>query len=117
MAKLQSTHVAKVLDALGIDPLTGGYIYEGGELIIDGIDDADIEAAEASLDIAALDAEQKLQEVHAKRAGAYPSIGDQLDAIWKQLAVLRMQKKLDLIEEADDVLGRILAVKRDVPKE
>jgi len=57
------------------------------------------------------------EDVKQQRAAAYPSIGDQLDAIWKQLNVLRMQKKLDLIEEADDMLGRILAVKREVPKE
>jgi|TARA_Y100000310_G_scaffold342679_1_gene446906 hypothetical protein len=50
----------------------------------------------------------------------YPPIGDQLDAIWKHLNYRRTQGD-ELIQEADDVLGDILAVKakhkNPVPKE
>jgi hypothetical protein len=51
-----------------------------------------------------------------KRRKEYPKIGDQLDAIWKQLNQDRLNGK-DLIAEADDLLGSILAVKAKYPKE
>lgn len=46
----------------------------------------------------------------ALRRVAYPDIGDQLDAIWKQLNYDRFNGR-NLIAEADAVLGDILAVK------
>ena len=46
------------------------------------------------------------------RTNAYPSMGDQLDVLWKQLGHLRLSGKLDLIQDADDMLGEILAVKK-----
>ena len=49
------------------------------------------------------------------RAHAYPPIGDQLDALWKHLNYRRTQGD-ELIQEADNILGRILQVKKDHPK-
>lgn len=49
-----------------------------------------------------------------RRLAAYPPIGDQLDAIWKHLNYRRTQGD-ELIQEADDILGKVLAVKRDIP--
>ena len=50
------------------------------------------------------------------RQQAYPSIGDQLDAIWKHLNYRRFLGD-ELIQEADDLLGQILQVKEDYPKQ
>jgi hypothetical protein len=50
-----------------------------------------------------------------QRATEYPKIGDQLDAIWKQLNTDRLNGK-DLISEADSLLGSVLAVKAKYPK-
>ena len=50
------------------------------------------------------------------RQKEYPNIGDQLDAIWKQLNQDRLNGK-DLITEADDLLGSILSVKAKYPKD
>lgn len=49
------------------------------------------------------------------RREAYPDIGDQLDAIWKELNYRRMQGD-ELTQEADDILNKILAVKKKHPK-
>ena len=54
-------------------------------------------------------------DVDALRRRAYPQIGDQLDAIWKQLNQDRLGGKA-LIQEADDVLNAVLAVKAKCPK-
>ncbi len=53
--------------------------------------------------------------VDEARRKAYPPIGDQLDAIWKQLNQDRLGGKA-LIQEADDRLGEILGVKAAHPK-
>ncbi len=53
---------------------------------------------------------------HVLRKERYPSIGDQLDAIWKQLNYDRLEGRA-LIQDADDMLGAILAVKAKYPKE
>jgi len=108
-------HISKTLEALGIDPLEGDYHFDGEHLEVDGKTDADIKAAEASLDIAALEDEEALKEAHAKRAAAYPPIGDQLDAILKQINYMRMNGT-DMIQEMDDVLNDWLDVKRKHPK-
>ena len=46
----------------------------------------------------------------------YPNMGDQLDAIWKQINQDRLNGK-NLIQEADDLLNEILAVKAKYPKD
>lgn len=50
-----------------------------------------------------------------KRAEEYPPIGDQLDAIWKEFNTRRLNGEA-LTQEADDMLGKILAVKKKYPK-
>lgn len=50
-----------------------------------------------------------------KRIIEYPNIGDQLDALWKQLNYMRLNGE-NLIQEADDMLGDILSVKARHPK-
>lgn len=50
-----------------------------------------------------------------ERASAYPPIGDQLDALWKQLNQDRLGGK-SLIQEVDTTLNTILAVKAQYPK-
>ena len=76
---------------------------------------ADLDAAVAQYDHASRLAELPLIEVQRARAKAYPPIGDQLDAIWKQLNQDRMGGK-SLISEADSVLGKVLSVKAKHPK-
>jgi hypothetical protein len=55
------------------------------------------------------------QTYYEKRRQEYPAITDQLDTIWKQLNHMRMEG-VPLIQEADDMLGDILAVKKKYPK-
>ena len=50
------------------------------------------------------------------RRPLYSPTGDQLDIIWKQLNQLRLEGN-PLIQEADDELGKILAIKKLHPKE
>lgn len=58
--------------------------------------------------------ERAREAARDKRAQEYPSIGDQLDAIWKQINQDRLGGK-NLIQEADDILGKILSVKASNP--
>lgn len=51
-----------------------------------------------------------------KRANAYPSIGDQLDAILKQLNAMSLNGELLLVPELDIVIEKWLQVKTDFPK-
>jgi hypothetical protein len=51
----------------------------------------------------------------AKRRAAYPPVAEQLDVLWKQFDYMRLTGT-DLIQDADDLLGKILAVKRKYPK-
>lgn len=50
-----------------------------------------------------------------QRVSGYPKLGDQFDAIWKQLNQDRLGGKA-LIQEADDLLNAVLAVKAKYPK-
>lgn len=59
--------------------------------------------------------DQKRNEYKEKRREEYPDYGDQLDAIWKQLNKMRLDGQ-DLVQDADDILGKILAVKAKHPK-
>lgn len=52
-----------------------------------------------------------------KRVLEYPQVGEQLDAILKQLNYMKMSGKMDLIQELDGVVGEWLAVKKKYPKE
>lgn len=51
-----------------------------------------------------------------KRKREYPEIGDQLDAILKQLNYLKLEGKMDLIQELDGIVADWLTVKRKHPK-
>ena len=55
------------------------------------------------------------RSVRLQRRQAYPALGDQLDAIWKQINQDRLGGK-NLVAETDSVLNRILAVKARIPK-
>lgn len=59
--------------------------------------------------------EEELKIVMDNRKAEYPDVGDQLDAIWKQINYDRLEGKA-LVQEADDVLNAILAVKAKYPK-
>jgi len=50
-----------------------------------------------------------------KRRVEYPPLGDQLDAIWMELNSRRMKGE-NLIQDADDMLGVILNIKKKHPK-
>jgi hypothetical protein len=52
---------------------------------------------------------------YEKRRQEYPALTDQFDVIWKQFNHMRMEGQ-PLIQEADDMLGEILAVKKKYPK-
>ena len=52
---------------------------------------------------------------YRKRESEYPSIGDQLDALWKELNYRRLNGD-NLTSDADAILGKILAVKAKHPK-
>jgi hypothetical protein len=52
-----------------------------------------------------------------QRRTSYPAIGDQLDAILKQLNYMQMSGQTDLITELDGIVNKWLAVKRKYPKE
>ena len=53
----------------------------------------------------------RLAAYDARRADEYPTVGEQLDAIWKTLAAIKT-----LPTEARDILARIKAVKAKHPK-
>ena len=58
-----------------------------------------------------------LHKVHKNRLNAYPQIGDQLDAILKQLNYLQMSGHIDLIKDMDTIITKWLKVKKDFPKD
>jgi len=109
-------HPSHILKALGIDPLTGDYHYDGTELHIEGHTDDDLQAEQDKLDIPAIEKAERNEHVRQLRREEYPDIGGQLDAIWKELNQLRLNGT-NLVADADDVLGQILAVKKKHPKE
>lgn len=66
---------------------------------------------------AAIDeANEPVKDYAELRRNCYPDKGDQLDAIWKQFKQWKEDEKLVLIQEADDMLLDILAVKNKYPK-
>lgn len=77
----------------------------------------DIEQRNIDLEIVRL---QKLKDSKTQyqrdRAEQYPVIGDQLDAILKQLNYWRMTNKEELIQPLDDIIGDWLEVKAKHPK-
>jgi len=108
-------HVSKTLTALGIDTMDGDYHFDGTNLTVEGFTDAQISAAEAGLNIAVLDKAESNAIVDIERREAYPSIGDQLDAIWKQIAKLKADG-IALDFDADKSLKKILDIKKSHKK-
>ena len=98
-------HTAKTLAAMGIDPQTGDYDFDGTNLTVKGKTDAEIKSAEASLNIVALDAAEALATCRAQRAGEYPPMADYLDAVVKGDTVARQA-----------YIDACLAVKAKYPK-
>ena len=65
----------------------------------------DVNGNEVAYDKSAVDAYVNAHAYIAKRAAEYPSIGDQLDALWKGGA------------EAEAMLAKVQAIKAKYPKE
>ena len=71
------------------------------------------EAEAAAFEVA--QAELAKTEYQRTRAAEYPAVGEQLDAIWKELNQRRLNGE-ELVQDADDMLGKILNVKKENPK-
>jgi len=110
--KVKKPHYARhILAALGIDTMDGDYHFDGTNLTVEGFTDAQIATAEAGLDMPLLDKAERNAIVELERREAYPSTGDQLDAIWKQIAKLKADGiALDI--DADKALKKILDIKK-----
>lgn len=50
-----------------------------------------------------------------QRRREYPDIGEQLDALWKIINQLRLEG-VNIPQDGDDMLGRILTIKKKHPK-
>lgn len=70
----------------------------------------------AAIEHEAMQVELTKTQYQRDRAEQYPSIGDQLDAILKQLNYMQLSGQTNLITELDSVISRWLKVKRDYPK-
>ena len=70
----------------------------------DGAGAFDKDGNKVEIDLAAVNAWQDPDAYKAKRAAEYPSIGDQLDALWKGG------------EAAAEMLAKVQAVKQKYPK-
>jgi len=55
-------------------------------------------------------------QVTRERASEYPSVGDQLDAILKQLKHMKEEDKIELVADLDKVMTQWLDVKEQHPK-
>ncbi len=60
-------------------------------------------------------AKRGFKNYRALRRRAYPPVRDQLDALWKIVNCARLDG-YDIPQEADDIMGRWLGVKRKFPK-
>lgn len=56
------------------------------------------------------------QDIRESRRAEYPAIGDQLDAVLKQLNYMRMNNETDLVQDLDNIVNQWLAVKAKYPK-
>ena len=104
----------EVVDLQNIDPARRHAPRHGIMCYLLPAEETARDAEEAAADAAHADyiANHKYKD---DRAAAYPPIGDQLDAIWKELNQDRLGGKA-LIQEADDRLNEVLAVKAAHPK-
>lgn len=63
-----------------------------------------------------IDAPKREKEYWELRQENYPDLGDQLDALWKELNYRQIKGDAIKTDEARDMLGKILQVKEDYPK-
>ena len=110
-------HATETLLALGLDPFLASYHFDGDKLEIEGVSDAEIEAAEAGLNIALLDKEERNYKADHMRREGYSNIGDQMDIIWKQFKALQASGTVTLLPETVAELMKIDKNKQDHPKE
>lgn len=87
-------------------------LYRDGFLYVEGVTQRALDTALKNYD----DEVDGYKLYINQRVAEYPDVGDQLDAIWKELNARRLKGE-DLVQDADDMLGRILAVKHKYPKE
>lgn len=87
---------------------------DGERYYLTDAENAARDAEEEAEGIRQADYKANLEYIDERRV-AYPPIGDQLDAIWKQLNQDRLGGK-ELIQEVDDQLNKVLAVKVAHPK-
>lgn len=73
------------------------------------------EISAREVEVAQWEADKLANDYIDKRKAEYPNIGDQLDALWKQHNQDRLNGN-PKIQEIDDMLGDILAVKSKYPK-
>ena len=102
-----------ISEKLGIDH-SETYV-QGKVWYVEDVDQKTLEEAVAAFDHVARAKEIPVLEVGRKRAVNYPPIGDQLDAIWKELSA-RKAGGDTLVSDADSMLGKIQAVKKKHPK-
>jgi hypothetical protein len=79
-------------------------LYPQVVTVDDGAGAFDKDGNKVEIDLAAVNAWQDPEAYIAKRQTEYPSIGDQLDALWKGGA------------EAEDMLAKVQAIKAKYPK-
>lgn len=79
-------------------------LYTNVVTVIDGIDAFDAQGNKVTIDMAAVNAWVDPKAYVSKRQSEYPSIGDQLDALWKGG------------DAAAEMLALVQAVKNKYPK-
>jgi hypothetical protein len=87
-----------------IDIITSLYKLYPQAVVVRGTTAYDAEGNEVQYDLAAVEAHAASKEYITKRAAEYPSIGDQLDALWKGG------------DAATEMLAKVQAVKNKYPK-
>lgn len=96
---------------------TGGFLVNGVYGVPDDPGNSDRQHIQAWIDAggAIEPADIVVPDYRRLREREYPKVGDQLDVLWKQFNQLRLDGQ-PLIQEADDMLGSILATKAKYPK-
>lgn len=89
--------------------------YRGGILYVEGVTQESLDNALSTYGSKGNNYKRLLGEVQSNRAEEYPELGEQLDAIWKELSYRRLQGE-NLVSDADNMLGKILSVKKKYPK-
>ena len=80
-------------------------LYTNVVTVIDGIDAFDAQGNQVTIDMGAVNAWVDPKAYVSKRQSEYPTIGDQLDALWKGG------------DAQTEMLAKVMAVKAKYPKE